>query len=75
MDTRLDQLCETSKEKGILIYGIAFEAPTHGIDVVKGCANTPASTYFFDVKADGKISIKTAFRLIASNISQLRLTQ
>lgn len=75
MDSRLDDLCEVSKSKGILIYGIAFEAPSNGVDVVKDCANTPASTYFFDVPADGKISIKTAFKLIASNISQLRLTQ
>ncbi|MES2667386.1 MAG: TadE/TadG family type IV pilus assembly protein [Pseudomonadota bacterium] len=75
MDNRLDDLCEVSKSKGILIYGIAFEAPANGVDVIKDCANTPASTYFFDVPADGKISIKTAFKLIASNISQLRLTQ
>jgi Flp pilus assembly protein TadG len=72
MDTRLDQVCETAKQQGVLIYGIAFEAPANGVTAIRGCANAPASTYFFDV--DG-LDIGTAFELIASNLSQLRLTQ
>jgi hypothetical protein len=72
MDARLDQVCETAKSQGVLIYGIAFEAPTNGVNAIRGCANSPASTYFFDV--DG-LDISTAFALIASNLSQLRLTQ
>ncbi|NGM46419.1 pilus assembly protein [Rhodobacter sp. SGA-6-6] len=72
MDARLDQVCEAAKAKGVLIYGIAFEAPAGGASAIKGCASSPASTYFFD--ANG-LEIRTAFALIASNLSQLRLTQ
>jgi hypothetical protein len=71
-DTRLDQLCELVKAQGVLVYGIAFEAPTRGQNVIRGCASQPSSTYYFDARG---LSIRTAFRLIASNISQLRLTQ
>lgn len=72
MDARLDQVCEAAKAKGVLIYGIAFEAPAGGASAIKGCASSPASTYFFDAKG---LEIRTAFALIASNLSQLRLTQ
>lgn len=72
MDTRLDQVCEASKTNGVLIYGIAFEAPSGGAAAIQNCASSPSSTYFFDV--DG-LEIETAFALIASNLSQLRLTQ
>ena len=72
MDVRLDRVCEAAKAKGVLIYGIAFEAPTAGARAIKDCASSPASTYFFDAKG---LEIRTAFVLIASNLSQLRLTQ
>jgi len=72
MDSRLDLVCETAKTQGVLIYGIAFEAPTNGANAIRGCASQPSQTYFFDV--DG-LDIGTAFALIASNLSQLRLTQ
>lgn len=72
MDARLDQVCEAAKAKGVLIYGIAFEAPAGGASAIRGCASSPASTYFFDAKG---LEIRTAFALIASNLSQLRLTQ
>ena len=71
-DTRLDVLCELVKAQGALVYGIAFEAPTRGQDVIRSCASQPSSTYYFDARG---LQIRTAFRLIASNISQLRLTQ
>lgn len=72
MDSRLDQVCEAAKAKGVLIFGIAFEAPAGGASAIEDCASFPASTYFFDVKDK---EIGTAFELIASNLSQLRLTQ
>lgn len=72
MDSRLDQVCEAAKAQGILVYGIAFEAPTSGEAAIQNCASSPSSTYYFD--ANG-LEIRTAFRLIASNLSQLRLTQ
>jgi Flp pilus assembly protein TadG len=72
MDDRLDQVCEAAKAQGIIVYGIAFEAPDGGKAAIEDCASSPSSTYYFD--ADG-LEIQTAFRLIASNLSQLRLTQ
>ena len=45
---------------------------TAGANAIRGCATEPTSTFFFDV--DG-LEIGTAFALIASNLSQLRLTQ
>jgi Flp pilus assembly protein TadG len=72
MDSRLDEVCEAAKDEGVIVYGIAFEAPTNGSDAIRDCASSPSSTFFFDV--DG-LEIGTAFALIASNLSQLRLTQ
>ncbi|MEZ5796380.1 MAG: TadE/TadG family type IV pilus assembly protein [Paracoccaceae bacterium] len=72
MNSRLDQLCEEAKSKGILVYGIAFEAPTNGQTAIQECASSPSSTYFFNAQGS---EIQTSFDLIASNLSQLRLTQ
>lgn len=72
MDTRLNTVCSSAKTQGVLVYGIAFESTTNGVNAIRNCASSPASTFFFDV--DG-LEIKTAFALIASNLSQLRLTQ
>ncbi len=70
MDTTLQQSCTGAKDRGVIVYGIAFEAPAHGQDVIKACASSTAN-YF---AADG-VEIKTAFQTIASNITMLKLTQ
>lgn len=70
MDTQLQQICALAKGQGVIVYGIAFEAPTNGQTQIRNCA-TSSSHYF---NAAG-LQIRTAFRAIASNISQLRLTQ
>ena len=70
MDTTMLQSCTQAKDNGVVIYGIAFEAPPQGQAVISGCASSPA--HYFDAQG---LSIQTAFRAIASNISQLRLTQ
>lgn len=72
MTARLDEVCEVAKQQGVIVYGIAFEAPVGGENAIRDCASSPASTYFFDVSG---LEIATAFALIASNLSQLRLTQ
>ncbi len=72
MNSRLDQVCEAAKDQGVIVYGIAFEAPPGGEDAIRDCASSPSSTYYFDVAG---LEIATAFALIASNLSQLRLTQ
>ena len=70
MDTQLSSICSLSKASGVTIYGIAFEAPTNGQKAISSCASSPA--HYFNAQG---LQIKTAFRTIASNISQLRLTQ
>ena len=70
MDIQLQQSCAQAKANGVVVYGIAFEAPTNGQTQIKNCA-TSAAHYF---NATG-LQIQSAFRAIASNISQLRLTQ
>ncbi|MFV0490906.1 MAG: pilus assembly protein TadG-related protein [Pseudorhodobacter sp.] len=75
MDTRLQEVCSVAKANDILIYGIAFEAPENGATQIQNCATTADSHYYY-VTTDGEgLSIQSAFRSIANNISQLRLTQ
>ena len=70
MDSQLQQICGLAKGQAVIVYGIAFEAPTNGQTQIRNCS-TSAAHYF---NASG-LQIRTAFRAIASNISQLRLTQ
>lgn len=70
MNTQLQTACGQAKAQGVIVYGISFEAPIGGAEQIAGCASS-ASHYF---NATG-LQIRTAFRAIASNISQLRLTQ
>lgn len=72
MDQRLWSVCDAAKDEGILVYGIAFETTNVGKTAIRNCVSEPVSTYFFDVKG---LQISTAFALIASNLSQLKLTQ
>jgi hypothetical protein len=70
MDTTMLQSCTQAKNNGVIIYGIAFEAPAQGRAVISGCSSSTA--HYFNATG---LEIQTAFRAIASNISQLRLTQ
>lgn len=70
MNDQLQSVCSRARANDVIVYGIAFEAPPNGADQIEACATTP-SHYF---NAEG-LEIQSAFRAIASNISQLRLTQ
>jgi homospermidine synthase len=70
MNTQLQKACTQAKDKGVIVYGIAFEAPSGGQTQIKNCASSAAHYY----NATG-LQISSAFRSIANNISQLRLTQ
>lgn len=70
MDTQLQQVCSLAKGQGVIVYGIAFEATTMGQQQISNCSTSKA--HYFNAAG---LQIKTAFRAIASNISQLRLTQ
>lgn len=70
MDAQLQGVCGRARDNNVIVYGIAFEAPPAGAAQIQGCATTPS--HFFNATG---LEIQTAFRAIASNISQLRLTQ
>lgn len=70
MNTQLQKICTLTKNQKTTVYGIAFEAPSAGQAQIAACASSPA--HYFNASG---LQIKTAFRAIASNISQLRLIQ
>ncbi len=70
-DSRLDSICSAAKQQNdILVFTIAFQAPTGGQTAMKKCATS--ESYYFDVN---DVDISTAFNSIATTISKLRLTQ
>ncbi|MBN2629069.1 MAG: hypothetical protein JXR75_00850 [Rhodobacteraceae bacterium] len=70
MNAQLQQVCDAAHAKDVIVYGIAFEAPTNGQTAIANCASSPA--HYFNAAG---LEITTAFRSIATNISQLKLTQ
>ena len=71
MNASLQQSCGLAKQNNVLVYGIAFEAPSSGQTQIANCATSPA--HYFD--AQNGAEIQAAFRTIASNLTQLKLTQ
>lgn len=69
MDAELQQICNLTKQQGVLIYGIAFSAPARGISAVRGCASSEG--HFFNSTSTNQLN--AAFQAIATNITQLRL--
>jgi Flp pilus assembly protein TadG len=72
MDTLLQQSCTAAKNQGVEVYGIAFEAPAGGQTQISDCSSSPKSQHYFNASG---LNISAVFQTIASNISQLRLTQ
>jgi Flp pilus assembly protein TadG len=70
MNDQLQSVCNRARDNNVIVYGIAFEAPPGGAAQIEACASTPG--HYFDATG---LEIQSAFRAIASNISQLRLTQ
>ena len=75
MNTLLQQNCSAAKTAGFEIYGIAFAAPTNGKTQIKNCSSPDeyGVKYFFD--ATNNADLLAAFNTIASDITDLRLTQ
>lgn len=63
-------VCDKAKEEGITVYTIAFEAPSSAQTEMRNCATSPA--FFYNVEG---IEISSAFRSIARQINELRLTR
>ncbi len=73
MDSLLQQNCTAAKAAGIEIYGIAFAAPASGQTQINGCASEPKVNYYYN--AADNTALLAAFQSIATDISELRLTQ
>ncbi|NOE35632.1 MULTISPECIES: TadE/TadG family type IV pilus assembly protein [unclassified Ruegeria] len=63
-------VCGAAKDQGIIVYGIAFEAPRAGFRTLQNCASSDSHVY--DVSG---LDLEKAFESIASSIHKLRLTQ
>jgi len=70
-DANLHDICEAAKDRdrNIMIFTLAVDAPAEGRDVLLDCATAPA--YAWSVTA---AELDTAFAGIASAINSLRLT-
>ena len=69
-DSLLSNVCSAAKEKNIVIWSIGFEVTDYSAGVMRDCASSPS--HFFRVEG---VEIKEAFKAIARQINQLRLTQ
>ena len=69
-NARLSEICEAARAQGIVIYTVAFEAPSGGQTALQDCASSPS--HYFDVAGT---DISAAFNAIASDIRALKLTQ
>ena len=65
-------VCNALKAQNVVVYGVAFEAPQPGIDLMEACASSPG--HFFNSSG---AQLVAAFRNIATHIQTgaLRLTQ
>ncbi|MEM6665332.1 MAG: pilus assembly protein [Pseudomonadota bacterium] len=70
-DMTARELCRNMREDGILVYSVAFKAPSDAEDLLRDCANEKAR--YFETSTGGELI--AAFEAIASDIRQLRLTQ
>lgn len=73
MNSLLQLNCKAARDAGIEIYGIAFAAPTNGQTQINNCSSSPKENYYFNATDGDKLL--AAFRAIATDISELRLTQ
>lgn len=70
MNTQLQTVCTTARNSNVVVYTIAFEAPTNGQTQLRSCATTTSRYY-----TASSTTISQVFASIAGNISKLKLTQ
>ena len=69
-NNRLDDICNATKDAGIIVFAIGFEVTDSSAAVMRNCASTPSHFY----RVEG-LDIEYAFASIANKINQLKLTQ
>lgn len=70
MNDQLRTTCTQAKAQGVVVYGIAFEAPANGQAQISNCASS--NQHYFVARGS---EIEGVFDTIATNLSMLRLTQ
>ncbi len=73
LNNLLQTNCAAARAAGFEIYGIAFASGTNGAAQINGCASEPKITYYYNAANNG--DLLAAFNQIATDISDLRLTQ
>lgn len=70
-DENAESVCTALKDQGVLIYAIAYQAPTRGAALMQACASSPS--HYFNTNADEIINV---FEGITASIQTqaLRLT-
>lgn len=63
-------VCDKAKAEGIIVWTIAFQAPESARTEMRNCATSLA--FFYDVEG---VEISSAFKSIARQINELRLTE
>lgn len=69
-DANLLSLCAKARQEQIVVFTVAFSAPTHAQAVLAECVGGPNSGYYYGVN-----EIADAFESIASQINHLKLVQ
>lgn len=70
-DGQLQRTCNALKAKGVIVYGVAFSASAIGTQMIQACASSAGHAF---VSTNGT-ALNAAFQAIATNVTQLRLTQ
>ena len=69
-DTEMNNACTIAKNRGVVVYTIAFAAPSAAQTLLQGCASSLNNYYDVD-----NTDIASAFSAIAVSIQKLKLTQ
>ena len=69
-DTEMNNSCTIAKNRGVVVYTIAFSAPSAAQTLLQNCATSLNNYYDVD-----STDIASAFSAIAVSIQKLKLTQ
>ena len=72
-----EDICENMKDQDVVVYAVAFKAPSDAEDLLEECASEKseesAEKLFFD--ADNGEELRAAFKSIAIHLAKLRLAE
>ena len=71
-DMNLSDICAAAREKGVIVYSIAFNAEPNGQVAMRDCAGPERGANYFDVRG---LDIDAAFSDVLAAINRLRLVR